>query len=125
MNICFLMYPWEEIDAENDTTLALIKECVTRGYGVGMCTPANLTIQNSVTTALCMVINKMDKVPSSLKSFYKKADLREEMLPLAGFDVLFFRANPPLDPIMLNFLDSVKDDVFIMNSIQGLRVANN
>ncbi len=125
MNICFLMYPWEEIDPENDTTLALIKECVSRGYGVGMCTPENLTIKNSVTNAFCTVINKMDKVPSSLKSFYKKAELREELLPLAGFDVLFFRANPPLDPIMLNFLDSVKDDVFIMNSLQGMRVANN
>jgi glutathione synthase len=47
------------------------------------------------------------------------------MLPLAGFDVLFMRANPPLDPLMLNFLDSVKDDVFIVNSLQGLREANN
>ena len=47
------------------------------------------------------------------------------MLPLAGFDVIFFRANPPLDPMMLNFLDSVKDDVFIMNSLQGMREANN
>ena len=47
------------------------------------------------------------------------------MLPLAGFDVLFFRANPPLDPLMLNFLDSVKDDVFIVNSLQGMREANN
>ena len=28
MNICFLMYPWEEIDPENDTSLALIHECV-------------------------------------------------------------------------------------------------
>ena len=67
----------------------------------------------------------MDKVSASLKSFYKQATLREEMLPLAGFDVIFMRANPPLDPIMLNFLDSVKDDVFIMNSLQGLREANN
>jgi glutathione synthase len=67
----------------------------------------------------------MNKVPSSLKVFYKKVILREEMLPLAGFDVIFFRANPPLDPIMLNFLDSVKDDVFIMNSLQGMREANN
>lgn len=47
------------------------------------------------------------------------------MLPLAGFDAIFFRANPPLDPIMLNFLDSVKDDVFIVNSLQGMREANN
>lgn len=125
MNICFIMYPWEKIDPENDTTLALIKECVKRDHGVAMCTPANLTIRNSVTTANCTVIGRMDKTPASLKMFYKKAELREEMLPLAGFDVIFFRANPPLDPIMLNFLDSVKDDVFIMNSLEGMREANN
>ena len=125
MNVCFIMYPWEEIDPENDTSLTLIKECVKRGHGVAMCTPANLTIRNSVTNATCHVIKRMDKAPSSLKSFYNKAELREEMLPLAGFDVIFFRANPPLDPIMLNFLDSVKDDVFIINSVQGMREANN
>ena len=125
MNICFLMYPWEEIDPENDTSLALIHECVKRNHGVALCSPANLTIRNSVTNAFCTVINRMDKVSSSLRTFYKQATLREEMLPLAGFDVIFMRANPPLDPIMLNFLDSVKDDVFIVNSLQGLREANN
>ena len=125
MNICFLMYPWEDIDPANDTSLALIHECVKRKHGVALCTPANLTIRNSVTSAFCTVINRMEKVPHSLKSFYKQASTREEMLPLAGFDVIFMRANPPLDPIMLNFLDSVKDDVFIVNSLRGLREANN
>ena len=125
MNICFIMYPWEEIDPENDTSLALIKECVKRGHGVAMCTPANLTIRNSVTNAFCTVIGRMEKVPNTLKAFYNKAVLREEMLPLAGYDAIFFRANPPLDPIMLNFLDSVKDDVFIINSLRGMREANN
>lgn len=119
------MYPWENIDPENDTSLALIKECVKRGHGVAMCTPANLTIRDSVTNAFCNVVGRMEKVPSTLKSFYNKAKLREEMLPLAGFDAIFFRANPPLDPLMLNFLDSVKDDVFIINSLQGMREANN
>lgn len=125
MNICFLMYPWDEIIPEHDSSLALIKECVKRRHGVAICSPSNLTIRNSVTNAFCTVIGRMDKVSSSLKSFYNRAELREEMLPLAGFDVIFFRANPPLDPIMLNFLDSVKDDVFIMNSLQGMREANN
>lgn len=125
MNICFIMYPWDTIDPENDTSLALIKECVKRNHGVAFCTPANLTIRNSITSAFCKVIGRMDKVPNSLKSFYKKTDLRDEMLPLAGFDAIFFRANPPLDPIMLNFLDSVKDDVFIINSLEGMREANN
>lgn len=125
MNICFLMYPWEEIEPENDTSLTLIHECAKRGHGVALCTPANLTIRNSVTSAFCTVLTRQEKISSSPKTFYKQAQTREEMLPLAGFDVIFMRANPPLDPIMLNFLDSVKDDVFIMNSIQGLREANN
>ncbi len=119
------MYPWEQIDAENDTSLALIRECAKRGHGVAMCTPANLTIRDSVTSAFCKVVGRMEKIPSTLKSFYRKAELRDEMLPLAGFDAIFFRANPPLDPIMLNFLDSVKDDVFIINSLEGMREANN
>ena len=119
------MYPWEDIDPDNDTSLALIHECVRREHGVALCSPANLTIRNSVTNAFCTVINRMDKVPASLRAFYKKAVTREEMLPLAGFDVIFMRANPPLDPLMLNLLDSVKDDVFIINSLQGLREANN
>jgi len=125
MNICFIMYPWETMDPENDTSLALIKECVKRHHGVATCSPANLTIRNSVTNAFCKVVKRMDKCPSTLKAFYNKVQLRDEMLPLAGFDAIFFRANPPLDPIMLNFLDSVKDDVFIINSLEGMREANN
>lgn len=126
MNICFLMYPWEDIKSpENDTSLAIIHECAKRGHGVAICTPANLTIRNSVTNAFCTILNRMDKVPANLKSFYNKSTTREEMLPLAGFDAIFMRAEPPLDPLMLNFLDSVKDDVVVINSVQGMREANN
>lgn len=126
MNVCFLMYPWDSIKSpENDTSLTLIHECAKRGHGVVICTPSNLTIRNSVTNAFCTILNRHEKVPTSIKSFYKKTTTREEMLPLAGFDAIFMRAEPPLDPLMLNFLDSVKDDVFIINSVQGMREANN
>lgn len=120
------MYPWESIKSpENDTSLTLIHECAKRGHGVAICTPSNLTIRNSVTSAFCTILNRHEKVPANIKSFYKKTETREEMLPLAGFDVIFMRAEPPLDPLMLNFLDSVKDDVFIINSVRGMREANN
>ena len=126
MNVCFLMYSWDSIKSpENDTSLTLIHECAKRGHGVAICTPSNLTIRNSVTNAFCTILNRHEKVPTSIKSFYKKTTTREEMLPLAGFDAIFMRAEPPLDPLMLNFLDSVKDDVFIINSVQGMREANN
>lgn len=126
MNVCFLMYPWENIKSpENDTSLTLIHECMKRGHGVAICTPSNLTIRNSVTNAFCTILNRPEKISSNIKTFYNKTTTRVEMLPLAGFDVVFMRAEPPLDPIMLNFLDSVKDDVFIINSVQGMREANN
>ena len=125
MNICFIMYPWDEIQPEHDSTLAIIHECVKRGHKVAVATPANLTIRDSIAYAFSSVIKKMDKVPAQFKSFYKQVELKEKMLPLAGFDIIMMRANPPLDPIALNFLDSVKDDVFIVNDIEGLREANN
>ncbi|MAZ29651.1 MAG: glutathione synthase [Cytophagaceae bacterium] len=126
MNVCFLMYPWQDIkNPEDDSSLALVKECVKRGHGVAMTTPANLTIRDSVTFAFCKVIERQEKVSQTLKGFHAKAKFRDEMLPLAGFDVIIMRSNPPLDTIMLNFLDSVKDDVFIMNSVDGIRRANN
>jgi glutathione synthase len=67
----------------------------------------------------------MAKVPESIPSFYKKAKFKRQRVPLKGFDAIFLRKNPPLDNLMLNFLDSVKDDTFIINDIDGLRKANN
>lgn len=125
MNVCIIMYPWEEIKPSVDSTLCIIHECMKRGHKVAICTPSNLTIRKSIAYAFCKVLKKQEKVPAQIKSFYKKTELSEKMLPLAGFDAILMRANPPLDPIALNFLDSVKDDVMIINDIQGLREANN
>jgi glutathione synthase len=125
MNVCFIMYPWEDMDPDNDSTLAMVHEFVKRGHGLAITTPANLTIRDSVAFAFCKVIKRREKISNSLKSFHKNTTFRDEMLPLAGFDVIILRSNPPLDMIMLNFLDSVKDDVFIMNDLDGIRRANN
>jgi glutathione synthase len=119
------MYPWEEMDPENDSTLAMIHEFVKRGHGLAITTPSNLTIRDSVPYSFSKVIKRADKISNNLKAFHKKAEFYDEMLPLAGFDAIILRSNPPLDMIMLNFLDSVKDDVFIMNDLDGIRRANN
>jgi glutathione synthase len=119
------MYPWEEMDPENDSTLAMINEFAKRGHGMATTTPSNLTIRDSVAFAFCKCLIRSEKISSNLKSFHNKSKFYDEMLPLAGFDVIVLRSNPPLDMIMLNFLDSVKDDVFIMNDLDGIRRANN
>lgn len=125
MNICFIMYPWEKVVPETDSTLRIIHESYKRDHRVVIATPAGLTMRNSVTNVFGKILTIDGKCPATSQSFYKKAMFKDKMLPLAGFDVIFMRANPPLDIMMLNFLDSVKDDVFICNDIQGLREANN
>jgi len=125
MKICFIMYPWEEINPKKDSTLILIQECVQRGHTVAMATAANLTIRDSLTMAQCTVFERNQEVKTNISSFYKNAKLSVKMLPLGGFDVIFMRADPPMDPLVLNFLDSIKNDVFLINSIRGLREANN
>ncbi|WP_083758325.1 glutathione synthase [Shewanella halifaxensis] len=125
MNILFLMYPWTSIEPETDTTLRLIHECVARGHTVALATTSNLTMRDSEASAFCQVFDKEQVTPNNIVSFYKKAQFKKLRLPLAGFDSIIMRANPPLDPIALNFLDSVRDEVFIMNDIDGLRIANN
>ncbi|WP_328285012.1 glutathione synthase [Pseudoalteromonas sp. DL2-H2.2] len=125
MKICFIMYPWERVDAENDSTLRLIHEAVSRNHIVAITTVNALTIRDSVASAFCDVFVKQDKVSDNFVSFYNKAQFKRTQLPLAGFDVIFMRANPPLDTLAMNFLDSVRDDTFIVNDIDGLRIANN
>ena len=125
MNICFILDPWEELDPVVDSSMRLIHEAVQRGHKVGMFQPKNLTIRENETYAFAQIITKMDKVPDSIPSFYKKVKFKKQMVPLKGFDAIFLRKDPPLDSLMLNFLDSVKDDAFIINDINGLRKANN
>jgi glutathione synthase len=124
VKICFLMYPWDRVEAETDTTLRLIHEAVRRGHTVARLTPSALTMRDTEVYGFCNVFRK-GKVPGRIPAFYKQAQFKKVKLPMGGFDCIFMRSNPPLDALALNFLDSVKSDVFIVNDLDGLRVANN
>ncbi|MCG9711940.1 glutathione synthase [Shewanella insulae] len=125
MHICFLMYPWERIDPESDTTLRLVHECAQRGHTVAITTTSGLTIRDSSVYGFCQIIKKGMKISDNIPRFYRTAEFHKARLPMAGFDCIFMRANPPLDNLALNFLDSVKGDTLIINDLEGLRVANN
>jgi glutathione synthase len=81
-------------------------------------------MRDSVSSAFCQVFKKGSSASVNVVSFYKKVEFKKSQLPLAGFDAIIMRDNPPLNSIALNFLDSVREDVFIMNDIDGLRIAN-
>ena len=124
MKICFLMYPWDRVEAETDTTLRLIHEAVRRGHTVARLTPNALTMRDTEVFGFCNVFKK-GKVPGRIPVFHRQAQFKKVKLPMGGFDCIFMRSNPPLDTLALNFLDSVKSDVFIVNDLEGLRIANN
>jgi glutathione synthase len=119
------MYPWERISPESDTTLRLVHECAARGHTVAITTTSGLTIRDSTVYGFCQIIKKGQKVSDNIPRFYRQVEFRKARLPMAGFDVIFMRANPPLDNLALNFLDSIKDDTLIVNDLEGLRIANN
>jgi len=125
MNICLIMYPWDTIDPEADTTLTLIHECVRRGHFVALTTNDNLTMRDTVASAFCNIFTKSSSPPNDIPEFFKEAEFNRVRLPLSGFDVILLRTNPPLDRLAMNFLDSIHDEVFFINDIGGLRIANN
>ena len=125
MKICFIMYPWERVFPKQDSTLRIIHEAVKRGNEVSITQPNNLTIRESVTLSLCNTIALNERLTNSISGFYRTVKFHKEMKILSDFDVIFMRDNPPMDPLVLNFLDSIKHEVFIINAVNGLRVANN
>jgi glutathione synthase len=125
MKICFIMYPWEKVVAKQDSTLRIIHESVKRGHEVSVTHPSNLTIRDSLTLSLCNTIQPTENLTSSIRGFYRSVNFESKMRNLSEFDVIFMRDNPPVDPIVFNFLDSIKEDVFIINAVDGLREANN
>lgn len=125
MKVCFIMYTWDKINSEIDSTLRLIHESLTRGHEVAILSTNNLTIRDSLTMGICQFIDTDEKISKNIETFYKKAKFKTKTVPLGEFDVVFMRDDPPLDPLVLNFLDSIEDNVFLVNSIRGLREANN
>ncbi|MDX3772745.1 glutathione synthetase [Chromatiaceae bacterium AAb-1] len=125
MRICFLMYPWERIYPEGDSTIRMIHEAVSRGHTVAVTHATSLTVRDSIAQAFCRVFTRHQKISSNIATFYRQAEFTQQKLPLAAFDAIVIRLNPPLDPVVLNFLDSVREDTFIMNDLDGIRIANN
>lgn len=125
MNICFIMYPWERVEAQMDSTLRIIHEAYIRKHNVGIMVPSNLTIRNNDVFGFVKMLQEADKPQKDAEKFHKQVKFQEELLPMSGFDVIFLRANPPVDSTMLNFLDAIKDEVLIINDVDGIRKANN
>lgn len=125
MNVGIVMYPWETIKVSEDSTLRIINEAVVRGHKTSLIYHENLTIRDTKVYAFSKTLKVANKPSTDMFEFYNQVELEDEMLEVKDFDVIFLRSNPPIDNVMLNFFDSVKKDVFIVNDIDGLRKASN
>ncbi len=125
MRIGFIIANWQNMDPLKNSTLTIVKECVKRGHTVSILYTNNLTVRNNIVHGIVETINKMDKVPENMTTFHRKVTFEKKMVALHAFDCLMLRKDPPINPIVLNFLDAIKDEVVIINDVDGIRKANN
>lgn len=125
MNIGFVMYDWEDVKPKLDSTLRLIQESISRGNKVSLIYPNEMAIRRTTVWANCRIVSSSKPNAQDNFEFYESCSLSEEFIPMNNHDVIFFRDNPPLDTHVLNFMDTLENDTFFINSISGLRKANN
>lgn len=125
MHIGFIIANWEKIEPVKSSTLTIIKECLKRNHTVSILYTDNLTVRNNVVHGFIETINHMDKIPENISSFYKKISFEKSLKALHVFDCIMIRKDPPINPLVLNFLDAIKDEVVMVNDVDGIRKANN
>ncbi len=125
MNIAFIIEDWAKIDPVNSSTLSIIRECMTRGYKVSILYTNNLTVRNNTVHGFAKTLKYEGKIPDSITSFYKKCIYDIKLTALHAFDCIMIRKDPPISPLVFNFLDSVKNETVIINDVDGIRKANN
>ncbi|WP_130537191.1 glutathione synthase [Thiomicrorhabdus indica] len=125
MHIGFMIAPWESLTPTKNSTILVIRECLKRGHKVSILYPENLTVRNNVAYGGLMRIEEMEKIPENIVQFHKKVTFKPVLTPLHSLDSLMIRKDPPIDPVIFNFLDSIKNECVIMNDVDGIRKANN
>lgn len=120
MRIAFLMDDPASIAApELDTTLHVVREVRRRGHETLLLYPRNLTVRSNEVQAY--VHRVVSPAAEDVARFTAGLAFETGMEAVAALDVLLYRADPPPDPRTLAFLDLVRDDVFIVNGVDGLR----
>ncbi len=127
MKIAFLMDPLETIQPENETTSHLMYECNQRGHTVYFLEPHDVYIRGNEVVAR---MRNISVTPGQSMAAYWRAIIRctkQDHLVfeiLSELDSLFLRSNPPLNYQTMEFLQTVNNHVFILNSTAGQILGN-
>ena len=125
MRIAFIIENWANIEPLKSTTLSVIKECMSRGHRVAILYTHDLTVRNNTVHGFAKMLKFEGKIPDSVTTFYKKTAYDVKLVALHAFDCIMIRKDPPISPLVFNFLDSIKNETVIINDVDGIRKANN
>lgn len=128
MKIAYMMDPLEKIDPTWETTSAFMYECNQRGHDIFFFEPHDFYIKENKVMARMKYITTTKDMP--LSSYWERIKLeakKEERIfeDVKDLDVILTRKDPPLDFRMVSYLRLVKDDVLVINDVDGQVRANN
>tara|TARA_B100000674_G_scaffold30823_1_gene21741 strand:+ start:40 stop:972 length:933 start_codon:yes stop_codon:yes gene_type:complete len=121
LNIGFQMDPLEGLSLEDDTTLAIIEECLLRNYNIWHFLPKDVSYINGEIIASSKKIYEINR---DIQPSFKTSDLISKNLK--ELDLIFLRQDPPFDMSYITstfLLEYIEDEVQIINKPSEVRNA--
>ena len=121
INMGFQMDPLEGLSLEDDTTLAIIEECLLRNYKIWHFLPKDVSYINGEVVASSRIILELNR---DLQPGFKTSDLISKNLK--ELDLIFLRQDPPFDMSYITstfLLEYIEDEVKIVNKPSEVRNA--
>jgi glutathione synthase len=127
MRIAYLMDPLENIQPANETTSHLMYESNRRGHTVYFLEPHDIYIRSGQVVARMHNITVQPDL--GIAAYWRAVSrcTRQDHLvfeAITELDALFLRSNPPLNYQTMEFLQSVNNHLFILNSTTGQVLGN-
>ena len=117
----FQMDPLEGLNLEDDTTLAIIEECLLRNYNIWHFLPKDVSYINGEVMASSKIILELNR---DIQPSFKTSDLIRKNLK--ELDLIFLRQDPPFDMSYITstfLLEYIEDEVKIINKPSEVRNA--
>ena len=121
INIGFQMDPLESLSLEDDTTLAIIEECLSKNYNIWHFLPKDVSYINGEVMASSKIILELNR---DIQPGFKTSDLIRKNL--RELDLIFLRQDPPFDMSYITstfLLEYIEDEVKIINKPSEVRNA--
>ena len=121
INIGFQMDPLDSLSLEDDTTLAIIEECLSKNYNIWHFLPKDVSYINGEVMASSKIIQEINR---DIQPSFKTSDLIRKNLK--ELDLIFLRQDPPFDMSYITstfLLEYIENEVKIINKPSEVRNA--